>query len=640
MSTTSKKNLSEDYFGEYIPQLIGEKIAEYIEAPKTLSLVIAATYIITIGIACYFLYTELKSHDERIGQLITADVYNTMHGEFSKLIMISRTMSNDTFLKQNLQNEQNISPDEEIGVMKDFLGDLKNNFGYNITFVVSAATQNYYYDGGFNKVVDAENNPYDVWYKNFLEKNIPYGVEIDYNEFDRNLWDVFVNARIEDSNGNLLGVCGIGMAMQDLQKILADKETQYSINIDLLRQNENLSEVQFKESRLNEILLEMQERFDFQTVEFIFDEVGDISIAAFYLPEISSYVIVSHDNTAIKESFSDLIFDVASYSGVVLFVLIIFVQFNIGKENKKLREETQRQGIVSNADKYALMFLIELKYNTLKTLSRAKDFNLLQIRDGGNASRKIKNSLISTTQYETVRGLLKFINFEDLQQRIQNKRAISYEFLSKDYGWCRANFILLDDYGGGEINQVVFAIENIEAERRHEEDLKRRSETDAMTGLKNRGGGEKAIRYLIDTGTPGMFCLMDADKFKSINDNYGHDVGDKVIKAIADCLKRTFRRQDVTMRLGGDEYAVYAVNINDEENGRKIINRLFEEIDAINIPELGDRKITISLGSAFFKAGEHLTFEEIYHRADLGTYSSKKIQGNCQTFYDPEIHKD
>ena len=602
------------------------------------------TYIITIGIACFFLNSVIKSHDEEVGKFVAADVYDTIHNEFLKLVMVSRTMSNDAFLKQNLQNESNVSPEEEIELMKNFLGDIRSNFGYNTAFVISDATKNYYYDGGFNKVVDFENNSDDIWYKNFVEKNLQFDIGIDYDEIDRSLWTVFVNSRINDNGGNLLGICGIGVAMQDLQKILADKENQYSIKIDLFRQQENFgidsSNVKFKAPHLKEIILSMQEKFDFHTEQFIFDEVDDIFIVARYIPEINSYVIVSRDNNAVDNGFSELIFDIAVYSGAILFVLIIFVQVNIGKENKKLREETQRQGIVSNADKYALMFLVELKYNKLKMLSRSKNFDLLQIRDGGNAARKIKNSLMHTTKYETIRGLLKFIDFEDLQQRIGDKRAISYEFLSKDYGWCRANFILLDDYGGGEINQIVFAIENIDAKKRHEEDLKRRSETDAMTGLKNRGGGEKAIRNLMDTGVPGMFCLMDADKFKSINDNYGHDVGDKVIKAIADCLKKTFRRQDVTMRLGGDEYAVFAVNINDEESGRKIINRLFEEIDAIDIPELGTRKITISLGSAFFKVEDKLTFEEIYHRADLGTYSSKKVQGNCQTFYDPEIHKD
>ena len=134
-------------------------------------------------------------------------------------------------------------------------------------------------------------------------------------------------------------------------------------------------------------------------------------------------------------------------------------------------------------------------------------------------------------------------------------------------------------------------------------------------------------------GTEGMFCLLDADKFKSINDTFGHDAGDKVIKAIADCLKKAFRNSDVIMRLGGDEFAVYALGITDEERGNIVINRLFGLIDKIEIPEIGDRKITISLGAALFNSEENLSFTELYKRADSVAYESKKTVGNRATFY-------
>lgn len=94
------------------------------------------------------------------------------------------------------------------------------------------------------------------------------------------------------------------------------------------------------------------------------------------------------------------------------------------------------------------------------------------------------------------------------------------------------------------------------------------------------------------------------------------------------------------MRLGGDEFAVFAVGIKDDEIGRNVINRLFRKIDDILIPELGDRRITISLGSALFNPEENIHFEELYKRADLGTYESKKVKGNFHTCYSPELKKD
>lgn len=626
--------------GEYIPQYIGEKIAEYIEAPKTLSLVIAATYIISGLISCFILNNVIKSNDEEVLKLITADVHDTIRREINQSIMVSRTMANDNFLKQNLRQENFFPRDTEISLMKDYLYGIKKNFNYDIAFVISAASKNYYYDGGFNKVIDIENNPYDIWYKNFLDKNTPYDVNIDLSEFDKKSWGLFINARIED-NGELIGVCGVGLSMKDLQTVLSEKENRHKVKIDIFQPKENFNvntdAVKFKDPHLKEILVSLQQQEDFAAKEFIIDEFDDVFVIAKYLSEFDSFLIIRRENSYVQGIFSDLVLKVLIYSGVVLFVLIIFIQVKIGKDHKKLKEESKRQGITSHADKYATMHLIDLKYNSAREVIRYENFNLVNIRDGGNAARKIRNALLTTTKYETLRGLLEFINFDDLPERMKGKRAISYEFLSKEYGWCRANFLLLDDSGKADSNQIVFAIEVIDAEKRRAEELKKRSETDAMTGLRNRGSGEKAITELVANGVEGMFCLMDADKFKSINDNYGHDVGDKVIRAIANALKRTFRNNDVVMRLGGDEYAVYAVGVVDEERGANVIRRLFKEIDDIYIAELGDRKISISLGSAIFHAEEKLSFAELYKRADLATYESKKIQGNFHTAFSKEL---
>ena len=554
--------------------------------------------------------------------------------------MVANTMANDSFLKQNLKEELNIPQDEEISILQNYLSGIKENFGYNTAFIVSDATKIYYYDNGLHKIVDVEHNPHDIWYKNFLSKNLPYSTDVDKDEFEDDIWNIFINSRIEDETGKLLGVCGIGLALNDLQEILGQKETQHKVKIDIFQIEENFNidtnAVKFKDPHLKEIILMLQQNEEFDKNQFFIDQIEDTFVVARFISETNSYLIIRHDSAYIKGVFSELVLKILISSGVILFILIIFIQVNVGKEHKKLKEESKRQGITSHADKYASMHLIDLKYNSVREVSRHEGFNLVKIRDGGNAARKIRNELLTTTQYETLRGLLEFINLDNLAYRIKGKHAISYEFLSKEYGWCRANFLLLDDKGGN-LNQIIFAIEEIDAEKRSAEDLRRRSETDLMTGLRNRGSGEKAIKDLIANGVEGMFCLMDADKFKSINDNYGHDVGDKVIKAIANALKRTFRNKDIVMRLGGDEYAVYAVGISDEERGANVILRLFREIDDIYIAELGDRKISISLGSALFHADEKISFDELYKRADLATYESKKIKGNFHTAFSKEL---
>lgn len=107
------------------------------------------------------------------------------------------------------------------------------------------------------------------------------------------------------------------------------------------------------------------------------------------------------------------------------------------------------------------------------------------------------------------------------------------------------DFIRVDEDSNGELWHVVYAVEVIDAEKRKENRLLYLSETDLMTGIRNRGSGEKAITDLIKEGTKGLMCLLDCDKFKNVNDTYGHVVGDAVIIAVARSLQSVCREHDI-----------------------------------------------------------------------------------------------
>lgn len=83
------------------------------------------------------------------------------------------------------------------------------------------------------------------------------------------------------------------------------------------------------------------------------------------------------------------------------------------------------------------------------------------------------------------------------------------------------------------------------------------AQADFMTGIWNRRHGEKLIEQALRDKVKGMMCIIDCDKFKSINDTYGHAVGDEVIIAIAHTLKNACRKDDIVVRLGGDEFAMF-----------------------------------------------------------------------------------
>ena len=175
-------------------------------------------------------------------------------------------------------------------------------------------------------------------------------------------------------------------------------------------------------------------------------------------------------------------------------------------------------------------------------------------------------------------------------------------------------------------------VDDIVASAKERQDLEILATTDIMTGILNRGTGEQKVIEAMANGRTGMLCILDVDKFKDINDDYGHNTGDKVIRGIADALKHIFREEDILFRLGGDEYALYVMDLLDEETAKELMDRFFNEISRIDIPELGGRQICVSAGAAFFKAGDTYSFEDLYKRADSGVYAGKNISGSTFNF--------
>jgi diguanylate cyclase (GGDEF)-like protein len=175
-------------------------------------------------------------------------------------------------------------------------------------------------------------------------------------------------------------------------------------------------------------------------------------------------------------------------------------------------------------------------------------------------------------------------------------------------------------------------VDDIVESAKERQNLEILASTDIMTGILNRGSGERRVIDAMANDRTGMLCIMDVDKFKDINDDLGHSVGDKVLRGIADVLKLTFRDEDIIFRLGGDEYAVYIINLDNEEGGRAVMDRVFKEIAGMDIPEIEGKSICVSAGAVFYKEGEKRSFEDLYKLADSGVYESKKIKGSALTF--------
>ncbi len=158
--------------------------------------------------------------------------------------------------------------------------------------------------------------------------------------------------------------------------------------------------------------------------------------------------------------------------------------------------------------------------------------------------------------------------------------------------------------------------------------LKVLSEVDSLTQISNRYYGEKIINELLARKVPGTFAILDIDKFKNINDTYGHTSGDEAICKVAKVLKDNSNKDDIIMRLGGDEFALYSTTILDEKEMIEIINKFFDGFNNIQLSNVKDYRIEVSIGMVKFDGTNFKDFNEIYRKADNNLYLAKKHPGN------------
>ena len=149
---------------------------------------------------------------------------------------------------------------------------------------------------------------------------------------------------------------------------------------------------------------------------------------------------------------------------------------------------------------------------------------------------------------------------------------------------------------------------------------------DPLTGVYNRYYLNQALTQEIKRSNrysrPIAFLMIDVDRFKVINDRYGHQMGDKVLQKVASLLLDSVRESDVVVRYGGDEFLIIMPETMHEAD--MVEKRIIKSMDQINVmKEAVSFPVTVSIGSAFWKPGDMETFEDVLAKADKRMYEKK-----------------
>ena len=167
----------------------------------------------------------------------------------------------------------------------------------------------------------------------------------------------------------------------------------------------------------------------------------------------------------------------------------------------------------------------------------------------------------------------------------------------------------------------------LETTQKHQEQLSFEATHDELTGVFNRKVFEELRGELFETGI--AMLLVDVDYFKEVNDTYGHEKGDAVLKKIAEILVHSFRADDYVCRIGGDEFAVIMRHMTPGLKG--IVLSKVDNVRALLAAAIDIPPVTLSIGAAF-SGGE--IDEDVYRRADEALYEVKEKGRNGFAFYD------
>jgi diguanylate cyclase (GGDEF)-like protein/PAS domain S-box-containing protein len=159
---------------------------------------------------------------------------------------------------------------------------------------------------------------------------------------------------------------------------------------------------------------------------------------------------------------------------------------------------------------------------------------------------------------------------------------------------------------------------------------KQKAYHDTLTGLHNRLKFDECIqekykKFTIDSQIFSLI-LIDIDNFKEVNDTYGHDKGDKILKEVADALQTTLRKDDLIVRWGGEEFIVLI------DNNIKFCKKIAEKIriQVFNSVKIENYSISVSIGVSQIETGD--TIESLFSKADKALYQSKKDGKNRVTY--------
>jgi diguanylate cyclase (GGDEF)-like protein len=218
---------------------------------------------------------------ERLSALST-DVERSINDVISQTVSVSRTIANDTFLTSLLERENETNQQEISDLLASYTDKLENIFSYEWVFIASEQTKAYYSSSGIYQILDVDSDEAS-WYTDFVNLNKEYDVSVGTDNDAPDTATFFVDVRIENEEGDFLGICGVAVKMDDLKAVISEYEDEYNVSVFFVDENKEMQlsgeETDFEDIDLDEgqseqiLVNRMGLEADYTIVKYI-DQLG------------------------------------------------------------------------------------------------------------------------------------------------------------------------------------------------------------------------------------------------------------------------------------------------------------------------------------------------------------------------------
>lgn len=195
----------------------------------------------------------------------------------------------------------------------------------------------------------------------------------------------------------------------------------------------------------------------------------------------------------------------------------------------------------------------------------------------------------------------------------------------------------------GLVEQYIGVFTDITNQKTVEEELKKMAHSDPLTGIANRYSYNIRMNSLLETSKKYdqkmAVLFLDLDRFKQVNDTFGHEAGDQLLIHMSDRIKSMLRNKDITARLGGDEFLITLTNIRHPREAFRLADRIIQSFSVPFIIAGHEIYMSTSIGISFFPE-DGLDTDTLLRNADKAMYDSKQNGRNRFSAYHEEINAE